>query len=77
MRVTIIVFALLFTTVAQAQSDNWYVAPSIVYTDDDADRRIDDSLAGGQIVVGRNILEYLSVEGLLGYSNIKGYFNVE
>ena len=73
MRVTIIVFALLFTTVAQGQSDNWYVAPSIVYTNDDADRRIEDSLAGGQIVVGRNFLEYLSVEGLLGYSSIKGY----
>ncbi len=72
-RLTIIVFALFFTTVAQGQSSDWYVVPSIVYTNDDADRNIDDSLAGGQIVVGRNILEYLSVEGLLGYSSIKGF----
>ena len=73
-RFTIIVFALSFATAAQGQSDDWYVAPSIVYTNDDGDRRIDDSLAGGQINVGRNITYTLSWEGSLGYSNIDGYY---
>jgi len=72
-RLTIIVFALFFTTVAQGQSDDWYVVPSIVYTNDDADRNIDDSLSGGQISIGRNITNTLSLEGLLGYSIISGY----
>ncbi len=73
MRLTIIVFALFFTTVAQAQSDNWYVAPSIVYNNDDSDRALDDSLSGGQISVGRNMTEFLTFEGLLGYSSISAW----
>ena len=72
-RLTIIVFALFFTTVAQAQSDSWYVAPSIVHNNDDADRALDDSFSGGQISIGRNMTEYLSLEGLLGYSSISAW----
>ena len=77
MRLTVIVLALSFATVAQGQSDNWYVAPAIVFTDDDGDRNIDDSLAGGQISVGRNISEFMSLELLLGYSKIDGIFDDE
>ena len=73
MRLTIFVFALFFTTVVQGQSSNWYVAPSIVYNNDDADRALDDSLSGGQISVGRNMTEFLTIEGLLGYSSISAW----
>ena len=76
-RFTIFGLALSFATVALGQSDDWYVAPSIVFTDDDGDRNIDDSLAGGQISVGRNISTFASLELLLGYSKIDGIFDDE
>jgi len=72
-RSTIIVLALFIVTAAQGQTNDWYMAPAIVYTDDDGDRNIDDSVAGGQIAVGREMTEHLSVEGLFGYSDINGY----
>ena len=77
MRLTIIAVALSFATMAQGQSDDWYVAPAIVFTDDDGDRNIDDSLAGGQISVGRNFSTFTSLELLLGYSKINGFFDNE
>ena len=77
MRLTIIAVALSFATVAQGQSDDWYVAPSIVFTDDDGDRKIDDSLAGGQISVGRDFSTFTSLELLLGYSKIDGYYDFD
>ena len=73
LRLTLIALALSFATASQAQSKDWYFAPSIVYTNDDGDRNIDDSLSGGQISFGRNMTDYLSLEGLLGYSNISGF----
>ncbi|MDX2410503.1 MAG: OmpA family protein, partial [Woeseiaceae bacterium] len=72
----ILVLALSFATTAQAQWNEWYVAPSIVYFDDDPDRVVEDSFAGIQIVAGRNITERMSVEGLLGYSSIDGYSSI-
>jgi len=77
MRFILIALALSFATVANGQSDDWYIAPSIVFTDDDDDRKIDDSLAGGQISVGRNISTFASLELLLGYSKIDGVFDDE
>jgi len=73
MRFTIIALALTFATAAHAQSDDWYVAGSIVYNNDDPDRVLDDSLSGGQINVGRNMTEFLTLEGLLGYSSISAW----
>jgi len=73
LQLTLIALAMSFTTAANGQSNDWYVAPSIVYTNDAPERNIDDSLAGAQVVVGRNITDYLSVEGLLGYSAISGW----
>ena len=48
-------------------------SPSIVYTDDDGDRLIDDSFAGGQVQVGREMSEHLWLEGLFGYHDIDGF----
>jgi OOP family OmpA-OmpF porin len=64
---------LLVSSAAQADEGDWYISPSIVYTDDDGDRLIDDSLAGGQIQVGKEMSDRFSLEGLLGYHDIDGY----
>lgn len=64
---------LLASLAAQADEGDWYVSPSIVYTDDDGDRLIDDSLSGIQIQVGREMSENFLLEGLLGYHDIDGY----
>ena len=71
-----IFFTLSFSTASIAQLDlkDWYVAPSVVFTDDDADRRIDDSLAGLQINVGRTLWDFAALEMSLGYSEIDGYY---
>jgi OOP family OmpA-OmpF porin len=72
-RITIIALALLSGPLAFGQSTDWYVAPSIVFTNDDAFRAIDDSFAGFQVSGGRNISDHVSLEALLGYSDIAGY----
>ena len=58
---------------AHADEGDWYVAPSIAYFDDDGDRLIDDSIAGGQIQVGREMSDKFWLEGLLGYHDIDGF----
>lgn len=59
-----------FATTAFAQSGDWHVAPSLIWNDDDAYRAIDDSVSGIQFNVGRTMTEHLTLEGLLGYSDI-------
>lgn len=58
---------------AHADEGDWYVSPSIAYSDDDGDRLIDDSVAGGQIQVGREMSDKFWLEGLLGYHDIDGF----
>jgi len=72
-RIAILILAVSFATTAQAQWDDWYIAPSIVYFDDDPDRVLEAAFAGIQITAGRNITERMTVEGLFGYSSIDGY----
>jgi outer membrane protein OmpA-like peptidoglycan-associated protein len=72
-RLILFTLASLPATMAYAQTGTWYVSPAIVYTDDDPDRVLDDSVAGGQIHVGRHMSEHYTLEGLFGYSNIHGY----
>jgi len=69
------VAALLLLPAPQASADpgDWYLSGAAVYTDDDAERRLDDSVAGGQISVGRKMTEVFALEGLFGYSNIDGW----
>jgi OmpA-OmpF porin, OOP family len=52
---------------------DWYVTPSITYFDDDGSRKVDDSLAGGQIAFGRVLSKHLSAEAVLGYLDISGW----
>ena len=58
---------------AIAEEGDWYVAPSISYTDDDGDRKIDDALGGLQLQVGREMGPRFVLEGLLGYHDIDGF----
>ena len=52
----------------------WYVSGSIIYFDDDPDRRLDAGLSGIQINAGYDWTDHLTVEGHLGYSDINGYY---
>ena len=70
---TACILAVLLSATAHAERGDWYVTPAVVHTDDDGDRNIDDSLAGGQISFGRAVTDRISLEGLLGYSDIEGF----
>ncbi len=74
MRLAATALTMAFVASAQAQTDDWYVAGSAVYTNDDGSRNIDDSVAGVQINVGRDLTEHLSLEGHFGNSNIDGWY---
>lgn len=56
-----------------ANAGEWYVTPSIVYTNDDPDRLADDGLNGGQIAVGWKMSDRWYFEGMTGYSSMGGY----
>ena len=73
LKLTIISALLLASFTAHAEKGEWHVTPSVAYTDDDGDRRIDDSVAGVQVQVGKSISEHFSLEGLLGYHDIDGF----
>jgi len=64
---------LVASLAAQAEEGDWYVSPSIAYTDDDPDRKIDASVSGLQIQVGREMSKRLALEGLFGYHDIDGF----
>ncbi len=67
------VLTVLVAAAAHGQDKDWYIAPMAVYTDDDGDRNIDDSVAGGQLSIGRAVSEHVSLEGALGYSDLNGF----
>jgi OOP family OmpA-OmpF porin len=64
---------LAISPTVQAGEGGWYVAPSVVYFDDDGDRRISDSVGGLQVQFGKEMSRRLSLEGLLGYNDIDGF----
>jgi len=72
-RLTIVFLGLSVSAMAQGLSDDWYIATSIVHNDDDAERVLDDSLSGIQFNAGWDINDYVSLEGLLGYSDISAF----
>ena len=72
-KLVIIALALSLGTTAYGQSGDWYAAGSIVYNDDDGARNTDDSVSGIQFNVGRNWMDNFAYEGVLGYSDIKGW----
>ena len=58
---------------AAADASDWYLAGSVVFMDDDADRRLDDSVGGAQFNVGYRLTEVFHLEGVLGYSQYDGW----
>jgi OOP family OmpA-OmpF porin len=72
-KLVVITAMLVSATFAHADVGDWYVIPSVVYSDDDGDRVIDDGISGGQVQVGREMGEHFWLEGLLGYHDISGW----
>lgn len=72
-RFATLVTMLLMSLAVHGQDRDWYVTPSIVFFDDDGFRVLDDSFAGLQIAVGRDMNDFLTLEGMLGYADISGY----
>jgi OOP family OmpA-OmpF porin len=57
----------------QADEGDWYISQMATYTDDDGDRRLDDSIGGGEFRVGWKWTDTFALEGLLGYHKIDGW----
>ncbi len=74
LRLITLIMAMSLMTAAHGQSTDWYATGSIVYTNDDPDRRIDDAVGGAQFSVGWDFSDYLTLEGALGYSKIDGFY---
>ena len=72
-KLPVLAVLLLFSIAAYAEIGDWYISPSIVYTDDDGDRRLDDSVAGGEFRIGWQWKEKYALEGNLGYHDIDGW----
>jgi outer membrane protein OmpA-like peptidoglycan-associated protein len=70
---TILALPGLLSAPALAELSDWYVAPSVLFFDDDGDRALDDSVAGVQVNVGRKLSDRFIVEGYLGFAGIRGY----
>lgn len=79
-RVSLAIFLTVALT-AQADDDDttqvdegkWYISQLASYTDDDADRRLDDSIGGGEFRLGWRWNDRFALEGLLGYHRIDGW----
>lgn len=57
---------------AVANAGEMYLAPAVVYTDDDKQRQVDDMAGGGQLSVGWLVSERVAVEAMAGYSWLSG-----
>ena len=64
--------ALALSVSAPVMAQDTYVAPSVVYTDDDQDRRVDDEIGGGQITLGHYLSDRFALEGIVGSSSLSG-----
>lgn len=67
-----VVFAVFCLTAGAVAAAEMYFTPSAVYTDDDKDRGVDDDVTGGQLGLGWVLSRRVSIEGVLGYSELGG-----
>ena len=72
-KLPLLAMILMAPLAVQAEIGDWYISPAIVYTDDDGDRRLDDSVGGGEFRIGWQWKEKYSFEGNIGYHNIDGW----
>ena len=63
------IFCLATTTV---NAGEMYFTPAVVYTDDDKDRAADDGVNGGQVSLGWILTDRISLEAMVGNSNLGG-----
>jgi len=61
---------------AYGQASDWYVTGSVVYNDLDKDRKLDEAVNGLQLAGGWDFNDWVTFEGKLIYSDIKGYYRV-
>ena len=69
--VLIAVLAASLSPLAATAQDS-YIVPTVVYTDDDKDRLVDDEVTGGQITVGHYLTDSFALEGVLGSHSMSG-----
>jgi OOP family OmpA-OmpF porin len=70
---TLILLGICCLAGTAANAGEWYVTPSIVYTNDDPERLADDGINGGQIAVGWKMSDRWYFEGMTGFSSMGGY----
>jgi len=73
----LITLGILCVIGAFANAGEMYFTPAAVYTDDDKYRQADDTLGGGQFSLGWVLTDRVSIEGLVGYSNLSGVNDVK
>ena len=61
-----------FCVANAALSAEMYFTPAAVFTDDDKGRGVDDAVAGGQVSLGWVLSNRVSIEGMLGSSDLGG-----
>ncbi|MDH3531412.1 MAG: OmpA family protein [Gammaproteobacteria bacterium] len=62
----------LLAVQSAAVAQDYYIAPSVVYTDDDKDRGVDDGVSGGQVAFGKYATDAFALEGVLGSHSLDG-----
>ncbi len=67
-----IVLGILCLAGTSATAGEKYFSIAGVYTDDDADRGVDDDFAGGQLTFGWVLSDLVWIEGTFGYSSLGG-----
>lgn len=68
-----LVIPVMLSPPAIAEQGDWYFGASVVYTDDDPERRLDDVVGGAQFNLGRYLSEVIALEGRIGYSDLDGW----
>ena len=62
---------------ASLPAQDAYLAPAVVYTDDDKDRFVDDEISGAQVALGYHLTDHFALEGMLGLSSLSGVDDVD
>lgn len=65
--------AIVFCMGSPAVAGEMYLAPAVMYTDGDKDRRVEDDAYGGQLSLGWVLSPRWAVEVMGGYSWIRGF----
>ena len=67
-----IVLGIFCLATTNVNAGEMYFTPAVVYTDDDRDRAADDGVNGGQVSLGWILTDRISLEAMVGNSNLGG-----